>query len=87
MSNKVIIETERQIRDVYIANFNQQVLEQLAAQFIADQQGIDLSSQGVRTQFETNVLPDASPKRRVNMRVCIYVDTPVDDEPEAAGEV
>ena len=51
MSNKVIIETERQIRDVYIANFNQQVLEQLAAQFIADQQGIDLSSQGVRTQF------------------------------------
>jgi len=83
MTHKLVIETERQLRDVYSATFSQPLLEQLAASFIAEQQGINLDAAGVRLQFETNVSPDANPKRKVNMRVSIFVETPLDAEPEA----
>lgn len=82
MTQKLIIETERQLRDVYTADFSQSLLEQLAVNYMAQEQGIDLEAQGVRVQFETNVNPEARRGSKLHIKARIFVETPIDEEYE-----
>lgn len=88
MNQKVVIETAREIRNVYTAEFSQEALEKLAACFVANQMGFDIDSPNVRLKVDTGINPSADKRRRVTTRLEIFVTEPMDAEghQEAAGE-
>lgn len=88
MAEKVVIETSREVRHVYTATFTQEALEKLAACFVGNQMGFDVDSPNVRMKVDTQTNPAGDKRRRVHMKVELFVSEPVDVEvaPEAAGE-